>query len=477
MTAKNPNLPLNIPPTFYDSVSESLTIDLTSLTHLVFIRYKLLKMIYEETENKKNRDISFIVNEYQKYFDWSNPSTINNDICSHLILALCLCKTESDLKWFIKQETKMYKQKIESNKYNMYEILKKLGIKLEKYDKTKHKGIDYNKVRFKNVSNNNSINDNIYFCDFEDALNLLPSKEFYLNKGRVFIPENELQRLFTLVFEENLTSTINKIKLRSSYIKSDIRINEVAKAFEIQKEQLLNEEALKLEKSMPNEEKLRIMQDVDKFSERAFPLCMTLIERHINKYSHLMHQGRLQYTLFLKGAGLPLEEALKFFQEKYSKKTNIDKFNKEYAYNIRHSYGKEGKRQDYAPYSCDKVIHLNSPSGQECHGCPFKTYSAENLKGILASCGIREDRINEIIAKKRNNEYQLACQKLFDAKFPKMEGSGVGIHPNKYFSSAMKAMKNISKGKTGGNDNDGIKEEDEKKEEEQKNDGMDIEGN
>ena len=42
------------------------------------------------------------------------------------------------------------------------------------------------------------------------------------------------------------------------------------------------------------------------------------------------------------------------------------------------------------------------------------------------------------------NEDQLACVKFFDAKFHNYEGEGIGIHPNRYFSSAMKIMKNIN---------------------------------
>ena len=61
------------------------------------------------------------------------------------------------------------------------------------------------------------------------------------------------------------------------------------------------------------------MKDVDKYSEQCFPLCMCLIERHLNKYSHLMNLGRLQYTLFLKSIGLPVEEAVKFFKKKFEK--------------------------------------------------------------------------------------------------------------------------------------------------------------
>ncbi len=41
-----------------------------------------------------------------------------------------------------------------------------------------------------------------------------------------------------------------------------------------------------------------------------------------------------------------MDESLKFWKQEFTKKSDIDtdKFEKTYAYNIRHSYGAEGKR-------------------------------------------------------------------------------------------------------------------------------------
>ena len=44
--------------------------------------------------------------------------------------------------------------------------------------------------------------------------------------------------------------------------------------------------------------------------------------------------------LDLQAIGLPLEDALMFWRLSFAPRTPSDKFDKEYAYNIRHNYGK-----------------------------------------------------------------------------------------------------------------------------------------
>ena len=45
-----------------------------------------------------------------------------------------------------------------------------------------------------------------------------------------------------------------------------------------------------------------------------------------------------------------------FWRAEFAPRTPGDKFEKQYAYNIRHNYGKEGNRKSYTPYSCLKII-------------------------------------------------------------------------------------------------------------------------
>jgi DNA primase large subunit len=123
--------------------------------------------------------------------------------------------------------------------------------------------------------------------------------------------------------------------------------------------------------------------------------------------------GRMQFGLFLKGIGLSLEEALIFWRKTFSKMTD-DQFQKGYAYNIRHNYGQEGKRVNYTPYSCVKIITTNAPSHGDNHGCPFKHFGRDNLHKMLIRHRLDDAGCQEVLQLAQAGHYQVACTKYFE---------------------------------------------------------------
>ncbi|CAB3984192.1 DNA primase large subunit [Paramuricea clavata] len=92
----------------------------------------------------------------------------------------------------------------------------------------------------------------------------------------------------------------------------------------------------------------------------------------------------------------------------------IDSFERVYAYNVRHSFGKEGKRTDYTPYSCMKIIKSNLPGQGDYHGCPFRHYNANILRQKLVAYGVPHPAIKEIQDLVKRSRYQLACTRYFE---------------------------------------------------------------
>ena len=427
-----------IPPTFYETSNiKSIKIDV--LNEIIIQRYNILSKIFEIFEKNKSKKENFSqifsqINFDAQKFSWNDENSLELDIASHFILSLYFSRNDQDNFWFCQQESRLFQLKVNYFKYDMFETLKKLGIPLKEIDINIKNNLN-EKIYF-NSNNNN--NEKIFYVPFEHALTLVPTQKYFLFKGDIYIPQSEIQNLLFIVFLQKLQNKLTKINKHIDDIIQDKRISNILKHFENEREKNAIQE--EQNEQIPNDQKLRKMEDVDKLYKKSFPLCMIMIQNHINENSHLMHFGRLQYTLFLKGAGLPVEECLKFFKKKYERKCPSDKFEKQYAYNIRHSYGLEGKRSDYAPYSCNKIFGLSAPNSNECHGCPFKNYSDEKLKPILFGMGLNEQTVLVILSKKKNNEFPLCCIKFFEAVFPGEEYEKVGFHPNRYFSSAMKVL-------------------------------------
>ncbi|KAJ1649308.1 DNA primase subunit pri2 [Dispira simplex] len=167
------------------------------------------------------------------------------------------------------------------------------------------------------------------------------------------------------------------------------------------------------------------------------------------------------------GIGVSLDEALVYWRKAF-RHISDDKFHKEYAYNIRHNYGMEGKRANYAPYSCAKIISANHPGPGDYHGCPYRHFSKDQLQSALHQQGLSEMDVRDIADLAHKGHCQLACTRQFEVTH-KVGFSGVThgagshvpnsnaqantvgdsgqdlpndriIHPNQYYDQSVVAM-------------------------------------
>lgn len=339
---------------------------------------------------------------------WLNSETNSNDKVSHFIVSIAFCRNEQERTWFANLESKLFSYRLDYYKIDSEVVLKSLNIPLEKEEIENSEFLSL--IRFRE-SNSHNVSNTVYKVPFEYALNFIPTMQFFLANGYVYITKTEISQLIRTVFKENLLKKLANINKNIDRITSDTRINYLIKDLQMKREGklFLNlVESLAKTVNSTSSQHLNV-KDIEGNADKTFPLCMQILHKSLTQHGHLKHFGRLQYGLFLKGIGLSLDESLNFWRQKFSKTITDDKFDKNYAYNIRHSYGQEGKRNDYIPWSCTRVQNLAPPSSVESHGCPYKVYTDDKLKAVLYDLKFKELDVLKIMEKKRNNEYSVNC--------------------------------------------------------------------
>ncbi|KAG6904632.1 hypothetical protein DXG01_008454 [Tephrocybe rancida] len=187
---------------------------------------------------------------------------------------------------------------------------------------------------------------------------------------------------------------------------------------------------------------------VDDLAKKHFPMYMQTMHDNLQRDHHIKHFGHLNYGLFLKVLGVPIKEAVVFWRKSFDRITD-DKFNKDYKYNICHSFGLEGKHANYAPKSCQQLLM----AGPLEYGCPYRHYSPKNLQSALlstySSSGLTSTDLPEIMATVKGGHYHVACTRVFEMthhKFGVKKGEGAGggesiTHPNQYALRSMELYK------------------------------------
>uniref|UniRef100_A0AAR2JKB8 DNA primase large subunit n=1 Tax=Pygocentrus nattereri TaxID=42514 RepID=A0AAR2JKB8_PYGNA len=345
------------------------------------------------------------------------PEKRRKDHISHFILRLAYCQTEDLRRWFIQQEMDLFR-------HRFTDLLPKDLLSMYHFTRISSR---YWK-RLMLISTFALVQ-----VPFQDALDLVRTRKVFLQGGYAYIPHQDIVTIVLNDFRTRLSKALALTARSLPAVQSDERLqpllNHLSHAY-VGQDYSIQKNIGKVS-----------LEQIDALSAKSFPLCMRQLHKALRDSHHLRHGGRMQYGLFLKGIGLTLEQALQFWRSEFIRgKVDADKFDKAYAYSIRHMFGKEGKRTDYTPYSCMKVILSNPPSQGDYHGCPFRHSDPELLKQKLQSYKLSPSGIIQILDLVKGMHYQLACQKYFELTH-NIEDAGFSLnHPNQYFMESQKLL-------------------------------------
>jgi len=144
-----------------------------------------------------------------------------------------------------------------------------------------------------------------------------------------------------------------------------------------------------------------------------------------------------------QGIGVTLEDAIEFWKRELVQKYGEDGWRKKgYEYNILHSYGQLGKRANYTPYACQKIISSQVLPGDD-HGCPFRHRDGATLGVLLREAGLDDQQCREVIALAREEKYMDACKRYFEYTHPGAQDDFIMNHPNKYFEQSMRYYRGL----------------------------------
>lgn len=304
------------------------------------------------------------------------------DHISHFILRLAYCRTEELRRWFIARETELFRLrftnlrgealdaffKINNLCYTSISDEEKNGVILFLRESTSINTAN----QFQNVDNMK-----FYKVKFYEVLDLVRSRKVYVSGGYAYIPQKDFISVLATQFKTNLKQSLAIASHHLGEIEQDERLVSLLKGLH---QSYSGNDYSETKSTVP-------IESLDSLSVKSYPLCMRQLHEQLRVAHHLKHGGRLQYGLFLKGIGVTLEDSLRFWREEFTKIMDLDKFEKQYAYNVRYNYGKEGSKKNYSPFSCMRIINETVGPG-DCHGCPYRHCDVSNLKNKLQGYGL-----------------------------------------------------------------------------------------
>lgn len=321
------------------------------------------------------------------------------DHYSHFILRLAFSRSENLRNRFIRLEKELFKLRYYTDMVNeRQEFIKSLNFAWVPVGEEEKRHLE--------ETQNWSMPEKEYFkLEFENVADLVERRQVFLHKGKAYVPISLQQ---DLVFNQ-FTKELDRALLATG--KALPRLDEDGRLVKILHH--LAEGGLPSNRTKINIDSEITADQVDELAVKHFPMCMRHMHLSARSRHHAYYDNRTQYGLFLKGIGLSVEESLKFWRSIFNTLTDDQYKKQNYSYNIRHSYGLEGSRNDYKSKDCIEIIRSTDMSKHA--GCPFRGLDMNKLIDELRSMGITDTqeigKIKDLVSK---NRHHVACGMVYE---------------------------------------------------------------
>lgn len=369
------------------------------------------------------------------------------DHVSHFVLRLAFCRSEDLRKRFVKAESLLFRLRFETDDASEREdFMRSLKLDWKPVSNDEKRQYQQQLIATHPKLASSFDSETFFKVHWTRVTDLVEKRRVFMHAGQAWVPMKEQSSLVLAEFQSRLYKDLELTARALPRLDEDDRLLPVLSHLSMG---FMAGISTDYSGSSITADGTTIISAsmVDALIKKHAPLCMKHLQTTLNTTGHLKHYGRLQYNLFLKELGLPIEEALVFWRRSFKNITD-DKFNKEYRYNIRHGYGLEGKRMNYPAKSCARILTQDQPGPQDTHGCPFRHFSTTNLSAAMVQhYGLSSAEQSDILSSVKQGHYHLACTRIFEISHQKqglrkgqgLDGKGETVtHPNLYFERSWK---------------------------------------
>lgn len=373
------------------------------------------------------------------------------DELGHWILRLAFCRSPDLREKFVRCETELFKWRFESDdRFERSSFLKSLDLDWESVDGAEQQvyAAQLRACMPWGTKDEQFRSESWFKVPWYTVPDLVATRRVFVKGGNAYVPQSLQISLVLQAFRSKLERALELTAKSLPRMDEDDRLLPILSHLASSFLSNLQSDNTFFGVTDGSSTSIVTADMIDGFAKKHFPACQYNLWQRLKKDRHLKHFGRLQFGLFLKALGLPLEESLVYWRRAFGATMTDDKFNKEYKYNIRHGYGQEGKRANYPAKSCQQILTQNQPGAQDSHGCPYRHFSPEVLSTFLTSAypviSMGSPELKEVLDSVKKSHYHIACTRVFElthsANVKKGEGLGNGNsvnHPNEYFNASL----------------------------------------